>query len=343
MNTAKLILIILSNQGYWFGGQSGSIDLRWAMQAPPTEAVLEWNLTTGGVRLAGDRVAMPTGDRPSRVHITLPEMRVRTALQWQYRLLSSADGREIERGERTVHVYPSSLLEKVPKLLDGTTLLVLDSRGELSGVLEQAHVAHERVKAMQDLQFTRAELIMIGPDELTADAIEQAPIVDLARAGRAVCLLPQSKAASLAGYALADRALPKQFDWRPAHPLLTGLSANDLRSWFSNRRDARAIRLPVDEPALEIGWWPREDGGTEPVPIDAVLAVKAIGQGRLVLCQLPLGSFKSDPRTQQLLANLIGYLTTRPEPTPPPSLRQAPLQPTTAPVPTITIPSGGAP
>jgi hypothetical protein len=341
--STTLIVIVLSNQGYWFGGEPGRIDVQWAMQTPPTAAVLEWNLLANGVRLAGDRLGMPTNDRPSTIEITSPAVRVRTAFTWQYRLLSRADGRELERGERIIHSYPTNLLDSAGKLIGKQTLLVLDSHGELGALLDGAHVPHHRIKAVRELQLGSADAILVGSDELAANPFEQSTIVELARAGKAVCLLGQAKVESLAGYALASRAVPTKFEWRLDHPLLAGFSNEDAQSWFAGRREARAIRLPVDEPVLEIGWWPREDGGTEPVPIDAVLAVKAIGKGRIVCCELPLNAFKTDPRSQQLLANVLGYLATRPEPTLPPSRRQPVPPPATAPVPTITIPPGGIP
>ena len=40
-----------------------------------------------------------------------------------------------------------------------------------------------------------------------------------------------------------------------------------------------------------------------------------------MLCQLPLGPWDEDPRSQLFLGNLMSYLATRPEPTPPPSRR----------------------
>jgi hypothetical protein len=104
-----------------------------------------------------------------------------------------------------------------------------------------------------------------------------------------------------------------------------------------------AVQLPADAPVLEIGYWPRETPGREPVPIDALLAVKATGRGRIVLCQVPLGRWATDPRSQLFLRNALAYLATRPEPTPPPSQRKVALRVVPASVPTVTIPPGGRP
>ncbi|MCX5660572.1 MAG: hypothetical protein NTW19_12735 [Planctomycetota bacterium] len=97
------------------------------------------------------------------------------------------------------------------------------------------------------------------------------------------------------------------------------------------------MQLPIDEPALELIHWPREAPGKEPVPIDALLVTKSVGRGRMVICQLPLGPWESDPRSQLLLANSVSYLLTRPEPTLKPSERPQPKQMVAPNVPTIPL------
>jgi hypothetical protein len=73
-----------------------------------------------------------------------------------------------------------------------------------------------------------------------------------------------------------------------------------------------------------VGYEPDEDVAT-PVGIDSILLSKSVGRGRMVLCQLPLGKWQSDPRSQMFLRNAMDYLLTRPEPTLRPSeLRRQP-------------------
>ncbi|MBI4579983.1 MAG: hypothetical protein HY718_09795 [Planctomycetes bacterium] len=341
--SAKLLIIALSSQGHWFGEQAGTIEVRWVAATPMPDSVLEWDLLAGDVRLAGDRMAMAGDDQLTRLQITPPKVRVRTTLQWTYRLRNRAGGGVIDRGATTLHVYPSDVLAGVGTRLNGRTLLVLDRAGGLSKVLNGAGVRHERLNLMSQLQLARADLILVAPDEIGEGAFDQAPLIDHAGAGAGVAVLHQAAAKSLAGYAVVPRKLPATLDWRRDHGLLSGFSAEDLQSWIVEGREETAVQLPADEPALEIAWWPRETPGREPVPIDALLVTKVIGKGRLVLCQLPLGPWAADPRSQQLLANVLGYLTTRPEPTPPPSRRRVQTSPATQPIPTITIPPGGVP
>ena len=55
----------------------------------------------------------------------------------------------------------------------------------------------------------------------------------------------------------------------------------------------RCICLRTNQ-RLEIAWWPREVPGTEPVEMDALVFSKSIGAGRIVVCQLPLGDWRTD-------------------------------------------------
>ena len=112
----------------------------------------------------------------------------------------------------------------------------------------------------------------------------------------------------------------------------------DLHSWIAGVPSLHVVQLPADEPVATVGSYPREVPGEQPVPIDAVLMSKSVGKGRLVVCQLPLGDWSKDPRSQMLLNNAVDYLLSRPEPTPRPSerptTRPAETQPT---VPTIQL------
>ena len=84
-NLAGLILV-LANQGHWFGGQAQTVSVQWATESPPVEAVVTWDLLMGEVRLGGGRVALDKGGRPATINVTLPEVRVRTDLQLVLRL-----------------------------------------------------------------------------------------------------------------------------------------------------------------------------------------------------------------------------------------------------------------
>ncbi len=341
MNVAKILLVILSNNGHWLGGQEGRISIRWAADVQQPEAVLVWDLTLNGIRVDGNQVAMARGSNFSVVRIKAPEVRVRTTMQWQYRLHQREDASEIARGLVTIHVYPDNLLAGLGKRMADKKIVVWDRAGQLSEVLARAKVPHQTIEHPSKLQFARPDVILVGRDELDGAPFAQSSLIGQARAGAGILIFKQTRARALAGYAVARRPVPSKLAWREDHLLLEQFRPEDLQSWLTGEQsDLWAIQLPADEPALEVGYWPREVPGEDPVPIDALLVAKAVGKGRVVLCQIPLGDWPSDPRSQRLLANALNYLTTRPEPTRPPSQRRTerPVQP--EPIPTITIPPG---
>jgi hypothetical protein len=341
MNAASLIVILLGNQGYWFGGQAGEISVQWIERAKMPDAVLVWQLMAADVRLADGRVAM-AAEGVTKLQITVPQVRARTQMRWLYQLRDK-QGKELSPGEQRLNVYPVDLLEPTKKQLAEKRILAWDRTGTLSGVLEKANIRHTRIRQVNELRLARADFILVGADEIPNELFAQDPLLDHAQAGAGVGIFLQSRPTSLAGYAVRLRAAPEHFDWRREHPLLLQFSPEDLRAWIAPGKQLPAIALPADEPALEIAWWPREAPSKEPVPIDALIVSKTLGKGRVVLCQLPLGPWATDPRSQQMLANVLNYLTTRPEPTPPPSERRNVPVSASQPVPTITIPPGGVP
>jgi len=341
MKTAAALIVILSNQGYWFGGQPGTIRVSWAMKGPVPEAVLAWELKVDEVPLGSGLIRMGPGDPASELTVTVPEVRVRTPMRWHYRVQASEDGTLLCEGEEVIHIYPGSLLAGLNRLWKGKRVLVWDSPDGLGSVLSEAGIACRRIAKGPDLQTVAGELIVVGPDQLGNDAFAQASLDGLARSGAGVLVFAQTKVDTLFGFAVARRAGTASLEWRAGHPLLKGFDTKSLQTLTGAGRQLWAIQLPADAPVLEIGFWPREISGDRPVPIDALLSVQTVGAGRIVLCQIPLGPWERDPRSQMVLANALRYLATRPEPTLPPSQRRPRRPPRSESRPTITIPPGG--
>ena len=118
----------------------------------------------------------------------------------------------------------------------------------------------------------------------------------------------------LLGYSLTLRQLPPKLEWREDHPLARLLRLLEKPESTSL---AWAIRVPASNPALEIAWWPPEVMGLDPVTTDALVVTKAVEKGRIIMCQISLGPWKSDPRSQLFLADAIDYLVSPVVPTPP--------------------------
>ena len=343
--SARLLIVLLSQQGYWFGGQEGAISVQWVLERDQPEAVLVWQVALGDLQLSGGQVALAKGDGAARLQMTLPEVRVRTLMQWRYQLLHRGDGRVLAKGEAALHVFPNDVLAGLAELAAGRRVVVWDTEGRLSDVLSEAGVAIRRLRAGSELQLTRADVILVAADEINtaAGSFSQVPLVGQAEAGAGVMIFAQPKAKVLAGYGLARRALPTTMRWRHEHPLLGRFGPGDLSSWLAGPpMTLPSVQLPADEPAYEIAYWPPEVAGDAPVAIDALLVTKTVGVGRIVLCQIPLGPWATDPRSQMLLANAVRYLLTRPVPMLPPSRRlSAASQPQREPA-MILLPGGAS-
>jgi len=235
----------------------------------------------------------------------------------------SRDGKELETGSVEIHLYPDSVLDGLAARVKGKTVLVWEGGDDLTKLLKRADVPAAAIQDPAVLQTAKADIILVGPGMIEEGATAEVSLLGHATAGSSVFFFAQAGIPMLMGYPLAVRHTPAKLEWRLDHPLLAGFDEGSVQSWLAGwPSDLTAVQLPADEPALEIAWWPREVPGRNPVPIDALIVSKAAGKGRIVLCQLPLGDWEKDPRSQLFFRNVMEYLVTRPEPTLPPSKRQ---------------------
>jgi hypothetical protein len=325
VKAVTLLIVLLSNQGYWLSNQTRTVSVQWSPKAAMPESDLLWELMVGPVPLASGKAAVPADGSAAQVAIKCPEVRVRTNVRWAYRLQERATGKELERGEKLLQLFPADLTHGWAGVLRDKRLTVCDAPDRLPRLLEAAKVPFHR--ADDASRIDQADVILIGEDQLDDSTFGQAALVGLAEAGSSVMIFRQQKTAQLGGYPLAPRPMPLKLAWKLDHPLYALLSEADLHSLLA-RQDVfvPAVQLPADEPALELAYWPRETPGTKPAPIEAACIVKSVGTGRIVLFQLPLGDLQQDPRSQMLVGNAIGYLLTPPQPTLRPSEREVPKE-----------------
>ncbi len=342
MRTAAGILVVaLSHGGHWFAGQSNTFDLSWAVPKTAVNAKLTWRVQSNGITIASGERSLAAADRAVRIQIVAPSVRTDTAMRWSYRLDAASDSHLLGEHSGSLWVYPADLLTGMAARLEGRSLLLCDRSDALAVLLNKGHVGFRHVREPAGIGASRADIVLVGEDSLTASAFSQSAVLNLAESGASVMFFSQRRVYELAGYALARRPRRPQLTWRLDHPLLRDFSSDTLEAWLGAAdADLRAVLLPADEPALEIASWPRETPGRQPVPIDALLVVKQIGRGRIVLSQLPFAADVDDPRSHLFLRNALDFLSTRPQPTPPPSRRRE-SAPASAPQrPTIRIPSG---
>ncbi|MHC4717565.1 MAG: hypothetical protein ACYS5V_11385, partial [Planctomycetota bacterium] len=229
------------------------------------------------------------------------------------RALSADGGRKLTEGVADLHLYPPKLLAGSSKLMSGKRLFVWDRPEGLPAVLADAGIAHTRIDNEKALSLARPAMIIVGPDRIPDQPFAQTALVGQAREGAGVLILAQSRLPRLAGMPLRRRLPPQRLTWRPEHPL-----ARTLRTLRPSEMTAMvwALALPVGAPGLAVGFWPREPPGRAPVPVSALVVVRSVGKGRLVFCQMPLGDWRSDPRSQLFLADALDYMSGPVQPTP---------------------------
>lgn len=335
MNVAAVVVILLAHQGYWFGGDQGDIGVQWAARGGQPAADLSWELALGAVKVASGVAPMQLDPAKTVIRITPPQVRVRVTMRWKYAIKSRDGGRELEHGDLPIEIFPTSLLDGLPRRIGRSRVAVWDDAESFAQALVQAKASFARVASLSKLALSRPRAVFVGSDMLDESPFSEGPLIEIAEAGASVMIFRQERPDALAGYDLVPRDSPARLDWLSDHALLRGMDASMLKSLEFAPQGLLALRLPADEPALPIAAWPRELPGTTPVPIDACLLTKSVGKGRIVLCQLPLSDWVHDPRTQLLLMNAMDYLLTSPEPTPRASDRPA----TNVPEPRL-LPSG---
>jgi hypothetical protein len=335
---ATLLIIVLSNRGYWISGQTERVNLHSAVQGGLPGAELIYELRAGAARIDNGRVALAGDQKEAVVPLNVPRVRVRITLHWVYRLVARDGGKELETGDVPISIFPDDLMNGVASRMGNKRLIVWDDPAALPKLLDKAKVPYLRVSSAGKLQFEQGDVVLVGADQLDSSPFAQTPLLNLARAGASVMIFEQTRPPWLFGWALTTRKAPAKLDWRLDHPLLAGFESGDVQSWIADVSALKVVQLPADEPALEVASFPREEPGGEPAPIDAVLVTRSIGKGRIVLCQLPLGDWNTDPRSQILLSNAMDYLLTRPGPTPRPSQRPITRPVVMKPIPTIPIP-----
>ena len=323
---AILLILLLAHGGYWFGGEDNTIRVRWAApEAGMPAAKLSWELFYASVSFGAGETDVAVGDKTTTLTMKLPEARTLAAYTWKYQLKEAKTGKVLDSGERVVYACPPKLLEGQARRMVCKRIIVIDRQeAGLTSVLKGAGMDVLRLESVGDVLLRKADVILVGEDQLPDNEATQSLLRTKAEEGAGVMIFAQQHLKRSLGFALRDRPLKGPLAWRADHELFDRLSAADLNAWVrESGTDLAAVALPADARVLEVGYWPRETPGDAPAPVDALVATETIGEGRIVWWQIPVGAWTTDPRAQILLGNALDYLLTRPEPTLPQAKRAA--------------------
>src|ERR1051325_9863484 len=107
---ALLLIILLSNGGYWFDGP-GTITVNWAgPEGKMPASSLMWQLSFGAVELASGQADIKQGARGTSVTIDMPATRTATEFTWHYQLKETSTGKLLEEGSQKIRVFPRTIL-----------------------------------------------------------------------------------------------------------------------------------------------------------------------------------------------------------------------------------------
>lgn len=314
MKVATLLIVLMSNQGFWIGGHEGTINIRPAAWGGLPAADLFWTLTFNNLVISSGNAALaPSWNATLR--IAPPRCRQRIVLTWDYRLLDHASGKELAKGGVPIRLFPDDINADMAQRVGKKRLAVLDTVSGVPALLKLRKVPFTRVDAESQLMFSDADVVIVGENALNDSPFDQFILLSLARNGASVLILRQERVERLAGINVFRRDPPSKFEWRTDHPLLRDFESEDLQSWTQRAQNFLVMRLPATEGALELGYYPPEFPNDLLIAHDSVFLTERLGTGRLATCELSLGNWVEDPRSQMFLRNAIDYLLTPPQPT----------------------------
>ena len=320
MNTLVSLIVAISAHGYWLGGTTGTLTFKWPADSQPPAARLDWVLCLGPTQLSGGTVDVPDARKKIAVRVAVPPVRVATPLRFVFKLIADDGASVLASGERLIHVYPSSLLADYKQRFASRHVVLVDADHALEKLLLTAGVSADRITDCSKLGLMHPDIVIIAPEALTASPYAQPDLASMAAAGGSIVVFHQSLPGTIGGYTVRRKTANGELNWRFSHPLLNELDAAALDAW-SETDESLSIELPSDEAALEIGWWKPAVATDQPAPISAMLLTKTVGQGQIILCQLPTPDWSQDARAQILLNNVLDFLLAPLLPTPAPSKR----------------------
>lgn len=276
-----------------------------------SQGEFRWTLLEGDQRIAsgGDHLTMPSGDHQERtVRITMPQVSERK--QFILRLTMNVGGEEKFREDYPVAVFPRSERWQLPS----APIVLFDPKGTLEQ--KWKNVSFRSLKQLQE--WDGQGLLVIAPEALTkaSGAPDVAEIggtpgqsqwlAQQVQKGARVLVLEQSESASdWLPVQIGNQSSTLAFPQFTSHPILRGITADDLRWW-------RGDYLVSHHEPLRVGL-----AGVRPLVVtgsvrgvaNAPLVEVQQGNGVWLICQLQVVSkLETEPIARILLERMLQYL-----------------------------------
>lgn len=272
-----------------------------------------WMLLDGDKKLteANETLAMASGDHQTRaLQISIPQVDARKSLK--LRLTMNVGPDERFRQEYAVDVFPRSPHWKLPD----TPIVLFDPNAGLSKLLTENQIAFRSLKQLRD--WDGQGLLIVGPNALSkATSSSDAPVIgdpagewqwlsDMVNNGGRILTLEQDVTASDSlPVRLGAQSSTLAFPQMPSHPILQGITSDDLRWWRGDNIVSR--NEPVR--AAYAGVYPLIVTGSGRGIANAPLVEVQQGKGVWLVSQLQIVSkLNSEPMAQILLERMLNYL-----------------------------------
>src|SRR5687768_10280226 len=139
MKVAALLIIALSHDGYWLGGQerAQTIAVSWAVEQPFPATEVAWSLVVGDAVLARGVNDMPRdSDASLVVKLEPPMVRARTSAQWKFDLRKQDGTGSLSHGSVPIELFPDNLFDGLAARVGERRLSVLDTGGTIAKRLD---------------------------------------------------------------------------------------------------------------------------------------------------------------------------------------------------------------
>ena len=206
----------------------------------PVKCAASWSFRSAD-RAGGSAVVIPTGEQQRiPLKFTLP-----TDLSpGRYDLSATF---HFSTGEIQVDSFAIDVMPALPPTNSSASIALFDPRGETSHLLDALAIRYHPVEAAADLSSYDA--LIVGKGALTP--YDPAPDITRVRDGLKVIVFEQTGEVleKRLGFRIAEYGLRQVFKRIPDHPLLTGLSEDNLTNW-RGASTTLPPRLTYTKPAM---------------------------------------------------------------------------------------------
>ncbi len=269
---------------------------------------VDWSLVANGKTLEkGTRTLSVTPGTHTNFDVTLALPTVAARTTGRLNLNLTASGKSVFKDQKPITILPSPLWGRGAGGEGQKPIALYDPSGTVATYLTKNKVPFKPVKSLANLPAD-SQTLLVGPDAIPETAASDPALAAYAFDGHRVIVLEQSHPLKYGALPTdlepADKGGAFGFAEDATHPILTGLSSDDLRAWGPNarlyeqpyRKATRGMRSLV-----EVG----------PRLTQTALAEVPVGKGVVLLSQLQIGhNLAGGGPARTLLANLINYAGT---------------------------------